>query len=178
MDEKNKENGKKEAAKKKSKHILNAFDIVIVIIILLIITVFGMKIYNKSSSILQDTQKFYFTIEALELDKDFQEKISIGDQIRDNIHGYFYGKVSDIKFKSAKKITENNVTGEFVLSQIPDKIDIEITVECDANISDDAITVDTNPIRLGKLMSLKSKGYVVYGYIINMETEWIRWKKN
>ena len=54
---------------------------------------------------------------------------------------------------------------------MPDKIDMEVTVECDANISDDSISVESNPIRLGKLMSLKSKGYVVCGYIIDMETE-------
>ena len=169
---------KSKATKKKSKHIFNAFDIVVFIIILLVITVFGMKIYNKSNVASQNTQKFYFTIEALNLDKDFEKKICIGDQIRDNVRGYFYGNIHNVKSKPATKITENNITGEYVLTKIPDKIDIEVTVECDANVSDDSITVDSNPIRLGKLMSLKSKGYVIYGYIINMKTEWIKWKKN
>lgn len=155
----------------KPKHIFNAFDITICIIILLIGSIVFIKFLDKHNSSSQATSKFYFTIEALSLDKDFENKISKGDQIRDSVHGYFYGKVCDFKSKPATKITEDNYNGTYVLADVPDKIDMEVTVECDANISDDSISVESNPIRLGKLMSLKSKGYVVCGYIIDMETE-------
>ena len=149
----------------------NAFDAVIIAIFLLILTAIGIKIYEKSNQTVNDTQKFSFTIEAKNLDVAFKDKVSVGDKIRDSVHGNFYGQVSDLKVKPAQKIMEDNINGTYVLADIPQKNDLEITVECKANVTDDAITIDGRPIRIGKLMSLKSKGYVVYGYIIDMKVE-------
>ncbi len=149
----------------------NAFDAIIILIFILILSAIGIKIYEKSNQSVNDTHKFSFTIEAKNLDQNFKDKISVGDKIRDSVHGFFYGCVSNLKVKPAQKIVENNINGTYILTDIPQKNDLEITVECKANVTDDAITVDGHPIRIGKLMSLKSKGYVVYGYIIDMEVE-------
>lgn len=152
------------------KQKFNAFDFVIVLIFIITFSVIGIRIHDKSPKI-SDTKKFSFTIEIKNVNQDFQNKISIGDEIRDSGHGYFYGNISNLKVKPAQKITEDNNNSSYVLSDIPEKNDIEITVACNANISDDSITIENNPIRIGKLMPLKSKGYVMYGYIIDMETE-------
>ncbi len=149
----------------------NAFDAIIIVIFVLILSAIGIKIYEKSSQSVNDTHKFSFTIEAKNLDQNFKDKISVGDKIRDSVHGFFYGHVSNLKVKPAQKIVENNTNGTYILADIPQKNDLEITVECKADVTDDAITIDGHHIRIGKLMSLKSKGYVVYGYIIDMEVE-------
>ena len=132
-----------------------------------------MKFYNRKLQNLNNNHDFYFTIEALNLDSDFvnKNKISVGNKICDSVRGFYYGKISKIKSKPTKRVTEDNINGRYVLANIPDKVDLEVTVKCRASFSNDAIKVNGHPVRIGKIMALKSKGYILYGHIIDMQAE-------
>ena len=170
---KNKDKDKENEASKKKKFRFNAFDLCVLLSFIVIFSLLGMKLYEKRLKDLNANRDFYFKIEALGLDEDFEtkNKISVGDEIRDSVRGFYYGKISKIKSMPAKKITEDNINGCYALTNVPNKIDLQVTVKSKANYSDKAICVENNPVRIGKLMSLKSKGYVIYGHIIDMQTE-------
>ena len=173
IDDDKKKDNKANSDSKKKKFRFNIFDVCVVLSFIVISSLLGMKLYENRINNLNNNRDFYFEIEALNLDSDFKtkNKISIGDEIRDSVRGFYYGKISKLKAMPAKKITEDNINGCYALASVPDKIDLRVTVKCKANYSDKAICIENNPVRIGKLMSLKSKGYVLYGHIIDMQTE-------
>jgi hypothetical protein len=144
---------------------INLFDLFIVSIgvILLIVIVKN----NRINTVDKNIKNICFTIKVLALNNDFN--ISVGDLISDNVSNFDYGKIISIASKPATRITDNNITGEHVLANIPDKIDLDITIKCSADVSKNAITVSEHDIRLGKMMFLKSKGYVISGYLTDIE---------
>ena len=57
------------------------------------------------------------------------------------------------------------------MSELEDKTNLEVQIKCLANINSDKICVGEREIRIGKPMFLKSKGYVITGYIIDMDAD-------
>ena len=48
---------------------------------------------------------------------------------------------------------------------------MKVKIKCRADISENKICVGEREIRIGKPMFLKSKGYVLVGYIIDMDID-------
>ena len=166
-----KDENKKDVVKKKKK-LFNGFDFFLLLAFVLIGCLIFFK-FNKKVSFKKNMSDFCFLVEAKELDKNFLDdnKINIGDKIYDSVYGSYYGKICDIKSEPAKIIVDDNINGIYVLSELEDKINLKIKVKCRASINKDKICVGEREIRIGKPMFLKSKGYVLVGYIIDMDID-------
>lgn len=146
---------------------IKLFDVIILFICIAIVSLVVLKFYRKSA--VADTKNISFTVEALSVETDCPLKA--GDEIRDNQRGYYYGVVSEITSAQAIKVVEDVSSGVYVKSQVPDRMDLHVTISCKGNETDKDITVEGNPIRLGKLLSLKTKGCVINGYVLDIRTE-------
>lgn len=113
----------------------------------------------------------YFTIELPQTNMEFFEKVEIGDQINDNIRGYYYGIVEDIYYEPAKKVMEDIENGSYHYEEVPDKIDVYLTVKASGTESDMEITAEGQPIKFGGTLTVKGKGYVGAGYVVDLWTE-------
>ena len=59
---------------------------------------------------------------------------------------------------------------KYVVAEVNDKIDIIITIEADATITDKDIIVGGGyPIKVGNSAYVKGKGYAGIGYVISIE---------
>ena len=163
----------KKSRDKKKKLFFNGFDIFLMVVIICIMG-FAFVKFNKKLGLKKENETdFCFTIEAKELDSNFLDdsKIKIGDKIYDSVYGSYYGEILEIKKKPSEIITEDNLNGTYIMCELEDKINLEVQVKCLANINADKICVGEREIRIGKPMFLKSKGYVITGYIIDMDLD-------
>ena len=149
-----KDANKKDVVKSKKK-LFNGFDFFVLLVFILVGCFVFFKL-NKKVGLKNDVSDFCFVVEAKELDKNFLDgnKIDIGDKIYDSVYGSYYGEICDIKNEPAKIIVDDNINGIYVLSELEDKI-----------------CVGEREIRIGKPMFLKSKGYAIVGYIIDMDID-------
>lgn len=162
----------KKASSKKKKLFFNMFDIFLLIGCICISSLVFIKFNKKLGLKKESVDEFCFTVEAKELDNDFVSGINIkaGDKIYDSVYRSYYGEILDIKKNPSEIITEDSLNGIYVLSELEDITNLEVKIKCLANIDDDKICVGEREIRIGKPMFLKSKGYVITGYIIDMDT--------
>ena len=166
-----KDENKKDVVKGKKK-LFNGFDFCVLLIFVLIGCFVFFKL-NKKVGLKNNMSDFCFVVEAKELDKNFLDdnKIDIGDKIYDSVYGSYYGEICDIKNEPAKIIVDDNINGIYVLSELEDKINLKVKIKCRADISENKICVGEREIRIGKPMFLKSKGYAIVGYIIDMDVD-------
>lgn len=164
--------GKKDSIKEK-KLFFNVFDIFLLLGFICIVSFVFIKFNKKLGLKKENVDEFCFTVEAKELDNNFVNSVNIkaGDRIYDSVYGSYYGEILNIKKKTSEIITEDSLNGTYVLSELEDKTNLEVQIKCLANINSDKICVGEREIRIGKPMFLKSKGYVITGYIIDMDAD-------
>lgn len=127
---------------------------------------------NSDIMVARGTPKtVYFTLELPQTSMEFFDKVEIGDQINDNIRGYYYGVVEDVRYEPAKKVMADIENGTYKYEEVPDKIDVYLTVKANGTESDMEITAEGQPIKFGGTLTVKGKGYVGAGYVVELRTE-------
>lgn len=102
------------------------FNFVDVLLILLVVGVIGGVYYfisgkNSTNAGFGNAakQKVEYVIEIKTLDKDFVDKINVGDKVYETVKHGFIGTVKDIEIAPAWSITTNDLTGETMITEYP-----------------------------------------------------------
>lgn len=150
---------------------LNFIDICIIIFIILAI-VFAVSYFSvgKKSLSIGEKKDVYYTVEIKSMPYDIGDHIAIGDSVRNSMKGYDIGVVSDIDIKKNSEIREDTINGKFIQTSFPDRCDVYLTIKATPSISEDGtVTVNSDEIKIGKMMYLRSKKYALSGYIVDMK---------
>ena len=102
------------------------FNLIDVFVILLIIGVIGGVYYfvsGKNSTKIgfgsADKKKVEYVIEIKTLDKDFVDKINVGDKVYETVKHGFIGNVKNVEISPAWAVTTNDITGESFIAEYP-----------------------------------------------------------
>jgi hypothetical protein len=160
---------------KKMKLRLNLFDIIF-ISCALIIAVFFILYSNRSDSgggfVATGTQEtVVYTVELRGMIPEAAVLIQPGDALVDRIEKRAMGNVISVELESAKGQRTNSLTGDHVISEIPNRIDAIITIEALAHVTENEINVSGFVIRYGVGISLTGPKYGSAGVIINIERD-------
>lgn len=126
---------------------------------------------GKNVAAANGNKTVYFTVEIVGLPKGFDEKIKIGDVIKDSTRGYYYGTVDKIEFEPAKALVRDIENQKFLLVPIPEKYTLLLTVKCNGSETDTEILAEGQPIKVGKRLAIKGKGYAGSGYTTVIRVE-------
>lgn len=149
------------------------FNYVDVLILILVVGVFafGYKFINKSVRTNTSAPQVSFTVEVTQVENDYKDRFEIGDEIRDAIKGDILGKVEKIEAKPATELTENRVSGTYVVSELENREDVYITIKgTPASFGADIIMAQQE-IKVGNKIYIKKPGCVGRGYIVDVEVE-------
>lgn len=146
------------------------FNYVDVIIILAVVAlfVFGYKFVSKSSVRTAGMPDVIFTFEVTNMDKDYKDNFSIGDEVFDAVKGEALGTVVDIDTVPATTILEDRAEGRFVLGEYEDRESVHITIKGTATSYGTDIMIGKQKIKIGEMIYVKKAGCVGKGYIIKM----------
>ena len=151
---------------------LNILDAIIVLIVL-VACVFGYFYINKSeNTIIPDsTTKVVYQIRTMDSLPETYEMIEEGTTLYDSVKNYVIGTIVKKESLPSERYSYNTKTGEFVKTELPqDSItDILLTVEADAVITDQNISIGDYIIKIGQNAYIKGKGYAGIGYIVSIE---------
>ena len=140
----------------------NIIDVIIIVAIVLII-VAGCFFYfnmNKDSAADADTVKINFVLEVNNLTETsaISFENSVGDAVTLGATSSGSGVIKKAEKTGYKKWVKNVQDGEVVLSEVPDRYTVRLTIESDVVKSGTAFTTGNETIAVGKAMPFNANG--------------------
>ena len=149
---------------------INIFDILI-IVALLVAALVGYKMLAKTGEdALEALPEVSFTVEIANCENDLANKIQPGDDIYDSVKGGYYGKVQNVETKQSTSVVANMQSGKYELVEYPNRQNVYITIKgTPTSMTDGNIQFASQKVKVGTVAYLKSKNYVGFGHVINMD---------
>lgn len=146
------------------------FNYVDVIIILAVVALFafGYRFITKSSVRTAGMPDVIFTFEVTNVEKDYKDNFSIGDELFDAVKGEALGTVVNVEAVPATTVLEDRSEGKFVMGEYEDRETVQITVKGTATSYGTDIMIGKQKIKIGEMVYAKKAGCVGRGYIIKM----------
>lgn len=147
----------------------NVLDIFIIIIILLA-CIFGYSYINKDNGIIaNNTQKVTYQIKTSESIPQVYDAIENQTIIYDSLKNINIGTIIEKENTPTVKYGTNKKENKIVETEIDGKVDITLTIEADAVVTEKSITINGYEIKVGNEAYIKGKGYAGKGYIVSIE---------
>ncbi len=149
---------------------INIFDILIIIALIAAVFV-GYKMLAKTGeNAAVAVSEVTFTVEIANCEIDLASKIQPGDDIYDSVKGGYYGKVENVETKQATSVVSNTQSGKYELVEYPNRQNVYITIKgTPTSMTDGNIQFASQKVKVGTVAYLKSKNYVGYGHVIDMD---------
>lgn len=146
------------------------FNYVDVIIILAVVAVFafGYRFITKSSVRTSGMPDMIFTFEVTNMEKDYKDNFSVGDEVFDAVKGEALGKIVNVETVPATTVLEDRAEGRFVMGEYEDRESVHITIKGTATSYGTDIMIGKQKIKIGEMVYVKKAGCVGRGYIIKM----------
>ena len=148
---------------------INGLDIFIIAIIA-VVCIFGYSYMNRGNKVATaNTQKVVYQIRTTESSPNVYEVIEDGAIIYDSLKNINIGKIVSKETTPSVRYGVDKKDKEVVETALTNKVDITLTVEADATITDKSISVNGYEIKVGNEAYVKGKGYAGIGYIVSIE---------
>ncbi len=96
------------------------------------------------------------------------DAISVGDAVREYNSGEPFGVITAKRVEAATEVVPT-ADGRLVLATVPGKYNINLTIRCDAMVSDRAITIGRTEVRIGSMIRVKTVKYAVMFTVMGIE---------
>lgn len=151
---------------------INLLDAIIIFIVL-IACVFGYRFISKRQTIIApgNTTKVVYQVRTNESLPEVFNMIVEGTEIYDSVKNYKIGVVKKKEIISSERSEMNLNEGKFESSKLSqdDVIDILLTIEAEASITEQNISIGDYVIKVGQEAMVRGKGYAGVGYIVSIE---------
>ena len=149
--------------------IINLIDLLIVLMLVGVV-IAGFFAVSSGTFSGGERTDVYFTVEFLGVEDWFGEKIEPGDRVSDSVRGFYLGEVVDKEILPREINAWNAVEERIQRVEVPGEFTVLMTVKANGTVSDSEILAEGQPIKVGKEMFIKGKGYAHEGYIVSIET--------
>ena len=142
---------------------------IIVIVAILLAALYGITKIN--TSLTRSNQKeVLITFEAQDVEEALLQKVQIGDNITDNAKTTYLGKIVALSDPYPYTDTvENYETNAYVLAEVPNRYNKDITVSAMADVTDSAIMVGETELKVGYTIPIINEKYMLSSIITHLE---------
>ena len=152
------------------------FNFIDVVIILLVLgaAAFGVYRFFLSPQVVQTGGKnvgAYYTIYCPEVEETVAAQIKKGDIVFISDRDKDQATVVGFTQSPARRNVFDSISGEYRMEPVPEKIDLIMQLRSDAYETDQVIRTGATDIAIGAKISMRGKGYMGIGYVIELETK-------
>lgn len=148
---------------------INVLDIFIILIVV-IACILGYSFIKKDEVVINDNiQKVVYKIRTNESLPQMYEMIEENTTLYDSLKNYNIGTIISKEYEKTTRYGVNQEERKVVPTIVDDKIDVILTVEANATVTDKKITVGDYELKVGNEAYIRGKGYAAAGYIISIE---------
>lgn len=155
-------------SEKKIKARFNIIDVLIILVLVAVLWVFAN--YASVKPVVNNSATVQYTVEIKGIREENLDAFAAGDEITSDKGGGVIGKIISVgEYKNETAITENVRTGEFIVSDIPNRYTVKLTIESPCIKNADGVTVDGLDIKVGKSINIKTDKYVSKSTILEVK---------
>ena len=148
------------------------FTVIDAVIILVLLAVIGFGAIKVMPSMIGASKEPVDLVVQLTMkEQSLADAMQIGDRVTMSLTEKDGGVIKDIKVEPAVQMVFNSIDGVYKNEVVPDKVDIYVTVEAEAEVSDIAVKVGGTNIQVGSEIPVRGKGYASMGYILESNAE-------
>ena len=155
-------------SEKKIKARFNIIDVLIILVLAAVLWVFAN--YASVEPAQNNAAMVQYTVEIKGIREENVGAFAEGDEITGDKGGGVIGKIVSVgEYENETAITENIRTGEFNVSEIPNRYTVRLVIESPCVKNADGITVDNTDIKVGKSINIKTDKYVSKSTILEVK---------
>ncbi len=151
---------------KSEKKKFNIFDLLIGGATILVLALIAYMLFSTPTAQSAAQYNLEFVVEVPSTTLDILDVAKTGDTV--TLSGKSQAQIIDINYSPAKKLALDQVNGEYMLSDVPEKYDIYAYVSAPASVNDKDISIGNMSVKVGTKMELQGRGYSFDGTIIDM----------
>ncbi len=152
----------------KQKTKFTVIDAVIILVVLLALIIGG-KLLLPRFMTPSDTQTVSCRVLLADKEKALADSMKVGDRVTMSLTEKDGGVITGIDVTPAKKAVFDSISGMYVTQEIPNKCDIYVTLDVDAQVSDVAVKDGSVILQVGAETPIRGKGYASMGYTIAVD---------
>lgn len=150
---------------------INIIDFFVIIVVLILIAFLVIRYIEPSEIKIGEqisSNKFKYTIYVEWVTNTSKDMIQEGDNIYDKISGTYIGKIVEIEVNPCE-IEFATLDGNILMREVPEKIDINLTIEVDGTVKNGEYLA-SNIIRIlvGESKQIKTKYWMAMGRITKL----------
>lgn len=144
-------------------------DAVIILVVLAVIAFGALKILP--SMLNTSNEKVEFVVQLAAKEPALADAMHVGDRVTLSLTEKDGGVIKDLKTEPSVQMVFNSIDGVYKNEIVDGKVDIYVTVEADAEVSDIAVKMGGTKVQVGAEIPVRGKGYASMGYIIESNAE-------
>ena len=149
---------------------INVLDIIIALVVI-VACVIGYSLMNNGATVIDspNTTKVVYSVKATSCLPTIEEYLEEGTTVYDSLKNYNIGTLKEYKIEPNEIIIPDLENGVMKANERDNRVDVTLTIEADAEMSERVITVGDYDVKVGKEAFVRGKGYAMSGYIVSIE---------
>lgn len=150
---------------------LNLFDTVVILAALAVAAfLLWTQMKPADTAVIPEAERIQYTIVLRKTVPGTGAQVETGDSIVDAVKNFGLGKVISAEVVPAQDFAIDTENQAYVLTDVPNKEDVYITVESSATVTDEAVTLGSGYIvRVGQDIYVRGPGYLGSGRVYAIE---------
>lgn len=155
----------------KKRFRFNAVDAVIVILVLAAAAVVGYVIFTEKNNVAPQAEKvrINYVMMVNEMRSVYTDKVKVGDEVYESESEKYIGKVVQVSSTASKRTGTNRSNGDQVVTELENRRDLYVTVEADAELTDNLYIVNGFNVIVGGTLSFVTPDLTQPCNIISVE---------
>ncbi len=164
--------------KKKISWKLNLFDIGLIAVVVIAAAIFAfMKLGGSSTPVDPSTDQpapppasVRYVVQVEQALPQTAEQVAVGQHLYERTRKEDMGVIETLEITPAQTLTKDELSGTFHFVEVPDRVDVTMTLSSPATFSDTAIVLASGlEVRAGNSVRVLGPGYYGSGYILEVE---------
>lgn len=157
---------------------LNLFDIGLIAVVVIAAAIFAfMKLGGSSTPVDTSTdqpapapQSVRYVVQVEQALPQTAELFEVGQHLYERTRKEDMGVIETVEVTPAKTLTKNELTGTFHFVEVPDRVDVTMTLSSPATFNDASIILASGlEVRAGNSVRVLGPGYYGSGYVLEIE---------
>ena len=155
----------------KKKRRFNAVDAIIIVLVLAAAAVAGYVLLSEKEEVVPDNEKVKidYVLMVGEMRSIYADNVKVGDPVYDQDTEKYIGKVVQVSSAVSKRTGTNRQTGEQVVTDLQNRRDLYVTVEADAEHTDNMYIVSGINVVVGAVINFMTPDLIQPSNVVSVE---------
>lgn len=147
---------------------VNVIDLAAVVLVLFVVAAAVYKVAVLNRRVVGETRPVQLLLEVTQVRDYTTRMVKPGDFVLEHNSSLPVGTIAAVRVEPAREPVQT-ADGRVVLAEVPERFDMLLTVDGTAVVTDQAITVGGQQVRIGAELRIKTRMYLLLSKVVGIE---------